>query len=92
MTNRGMVTIPSKIRKKLGYKDGKEFMVIEEDGIVKIIPLYDIREEQDWNLDTSEIKKKIKEEHESEIDVENREFNEALKERSISNNEEKSNP
>ena len=79
MTNRGMVTIPSKIRKKLGYKDGKEFMIIEEDGIVKIIPLYDIREEKDWILDASEIIKKIQEEHESEIKVENREFNEALK-------------
>ena len=80
MTNRGMVTIPSKIRKKLGYKDGKEFIVIEEDGIVKIIPLYDIREKQDWTLDTSEIIKKIQEDRKSEIDVENREFNETLKE------------
>ena len=80
MTNRGMVTIPSKIRKKLGYKDGKEFMVIEEDGIVKIIPLYDIREKQDWTLDTSEIIKKIQEDRKSDIDVENREFNETLKE------------
>lgn len=92
MTNRGMVTIPSKIRKKLGYKDGKEFMILEEDGIVKIIPLYDIREEQDWILDTSEIITKIHEDHESEIEVENREFKEALKERRISKNEKKSNP
>jgi AbrB family looped-hinge helix DNA binding protein len=34
MTNHGMITIPSKIRKKLGFKDGKKFMVIEEEGSV----------------------------------------------------------
>ena len=74
MTNRGMITIPSKIRKKLDFQDGTEFMVIEEDGIVKIIPLYDLRKRQEWILDTSEITKNIDEERQSEIEVENKDL------------------
>jgi len=76
MTNRGMITIPSKIRKKLGFKDGKKFMVIEEEGSVRIIPLYDLRKNYEWMKDTRELTKKISSERNLEIEVENREFNE----------------
>ena len=78
MTNRGMITIPSKIRKKLGFKDGKKFMVIEEEGSVRIIPLYDLSKNHKWMKDTLELTKTISSERDSEIEVENREFNDLL--------------
>ncbi len=72
--------IPAQIQKKLGFRDGKEFVVLEEDGIVKLIPLYDIGEDQDWVLDTSELIKNMQADRASEIEVENRKFHEVVNE------------
>ena len=42
ITNRGMITIPSRIRKKFNLKDGDEVVVTEDEGIIKIIPILEI--------------------------------------------------
>ncbi|MHA1746675.1 MAG: hypothetical protein ACTSWW_11795 [Promethearchaeota archaeon] len=63
------MTTPN-IRKKLRFKDGKKFMVIDE----KIVPLYDLRKNTEWMKDTCELTKKISSERNLEIEVENREF------------------
>lgn len=65
------MTTPN-IRKKLRFKDGKKFIVIEE----RIIPLYDLRKNHKWMKDTRELTKNISSERDLEIEVENREFDE----------------
>ncbi|HMF34454.1 MAG TPA: AbrB/MazE/SpoVT family DNA-binding domain-containing protein [Candidatus Lokiarchaeia archaeon] len=39
MTNHGMISIPAPLRKKYGFKDGDEVLVMDDvDGFIKIYP------------------------------------------------------
>ena len=62
VNSRGMITIPSELRKKYKISDGTEIAVIEDEGRISIIPLRDIenlrgmfspREKMAETLDTS---------------------------------------
>ncbi|WP_457559424.1 AbrB/MazE/SpoVT family DNA-binding domain-containing protein [Candidatus Harpocratesius sp.] len=76
VTNRGMITIPSKIRKKLNIVDGKEYFIVEDfDGTLLLIPFIDI-ENEDNRIENSivdNILNKMENERQQDIDVEFRE-------------------
>ena len=42
ITNKGMISIPAAFRKSYGLKDGDKVLIIEDEGMLKIIPLKDI--------------------------------------------------
>ncbi len=44
ITNRGMVSIPSAFRKKLGLEDGQQVLFIEDEGALRLIPIKDRKE------------------------------------------------
>ena len=72
MINRGMITIPAKLRKKFSYQDGMKFIIeSSESGAIKLIPLIDVAKEQDWYLDSEAVLKVIENNHENEIEREN---------------------
>lgn len=72
MINRGMITIPAKLRQKFSYQDGMKFMIeSSENGALKLIPLIDVEKEQDWYLDSETILKVIEKNRENEIEREN---------------------
>jgi len=43
MTNRGMITIPANLRKKYGLQDGDQVIVVEDEGMLKIVPVETIK-------------------------------------------------
>ncbi|MHA1766350.1 MAG: AbrB/MazE/SpoVT family DNA-binding domain-containing protein [Promethearchaeota archaeon] len=73
VTNRGMITIPSKIRKKLNIVDGKEYFIVEDfDGALMLIPFIDIEKEEN-RIENSIINKMLNQmeiERQKEIDEE----------------------
>ncbi len=73
VTNRGMITIPSKIRRKLNIIDGKEYFIVEDfDGALKLIPFIDIEKEENRieNSIVDKILNKMEKERQLEIDIE----------------------
>ena len=76
VTNRGMITIPSKIRKKFNIVDGKEYFIVEDfDGALMLIPFIDIEKEENRieNSIVDNILNIMENERQQEIDVEFRE-------------------
>ena len=76
VTNRGMITIPSKIRKKLNIVDGKEYFIVEDfDGALMLIPYIDIEKEENRieNSIVDKILNNMEKERQQDIDVEFRE-------------------
>ena len=67
ITNQGMVTIPSALRKVYGLKDGDKVLIIEDEGTLKIIPLKDEQELRKDSYSTEEILKQMKESKKEEI-------------------------
>ena len=76
VTNRGMITIPSKIRKKLNIVDGKEYFIVEDfDGALMLIPYIDIEKEENRieNSIVDKILNNMEKERQQDIDIEFRE-------------------
>jgi len=39
VSSKGQVTIPSKLRKQLNIEKGKRFLVVQENGVIKLVPV-----------------------------------------------------
>jgi len=39
VTSKGRITIPSRLRKKLKIDKGEKLLIVEEDGVIRIIPV-----------------------------------------------------
>ena len=71
MINKGMITIPSSLRKKFNFSNGSEFFVdYEENGIIHLIPVVDVEIEHDWYVSPEEMIRSIREERERDIKTE----------------------
>ena len=73
VTNRGMITIPSKIRKKFNIMDGKEYFIVEDfDGVLMLIPYIDIEKEENRieNSIVDNILNNMEKERQQEINIE----------------------
>ena len=70
VTNRGMITIPASLRKKYGLRDGDQVIVVEDEGILKIIPLESIESLQNRSITTKEMLEILKRSREEELELE----------------------
>ena len=73
MNERGTITIPIDIRKELKLVKNSAFQIINDDGIIKLIPIYDLSKDHDWiqkkNIFTKEA---LEDSHLLDLDVEKR--------------------
>ena len=72
VTNRGMITIPANLRKKYGLKDGDQVIVIEDEGMLRIIPVESIESLQNRALTTKEMVDILKGSREEELELEDK--------------------
>ncbi|MCF2141354.1 MAG: AbrB/MazE/SpoVT family DNA-binding domain-containing protein [Candidatus Lokiarchaeota archaeon] len=75
VTNRGMLTIPAKIRKKLKINDGSKIIVSEKDGYIILKPIIDFTKEKNKIFDYEEMVALLnqrKTQKEKDIENENR--------------------
>ncbi|MFX1282793.1 MAG: AbrB/MazE/SpoVT family DNA-binding domain-containing protein [Promethearchaeota archaeon] len=70
ITNRGMVTIPASLRKKYGLQDGDQVIVVEDEGMLKIIPIKSIKSLQKRSVTTKEMLEILKRSREEELELE----------------------
>ena len=70
VTNRGMITIPANLRKKYGLQDGNQVIVIEDEGMLKIIPVKTIKSLQNKSITTKEMIGILKRSREEELEIE----------------------
>ena len=70
VTNRGMITIPASLRKKYGLRDGDQVIVVEDEGMLKIIPLESIESLQNRSITTKEMLEILKRSREEELELE----------------------
>ncbi len=70
VTNRGMITIPANLRKKFGLKDGDQVIVIEDEGMLRIVPVESIESLQNRSLTTKEMMEILKRSREEELELE----------------------
>jgi antitoxin PrlF len=70
VTNRGMITIPANLRKKYGLKDGDKVVVIEDEGMLKIIPVESIQSLQNRSITAKEMVGILKKSREEELERE----------------------
>ncbi|MHA1273439.1 MAG: AbrB/MazE/SpoVT family DNA-binding domain-containing protein [Promethearchaeota archaeon] len=67
VTNNGMITIPSYLRKKYNIKDGDKVFIFEDEGILKIIPIKSSEELRKNSYTVEEMKKIMEETKREEI-------------------------
>ncbi|MHA1674596.1 MAG: AbrB/MazE/SpoVT family DNA-binding domain-containing protein [Promethearchaeota archaeon] len=48
LNERGTLTIPVDIRKELNLNKNSSFQIINDDGIIKLIPIYDLTKDHNW--------------------------------------------
>ncbi len=65
-----MVTIPASLRKKYGFQDGDQVIVVEDEGMLKIIPLKSIKSLQKRSITTKEMLEILKRSREEELELE----------------------
>ncbi len=70
ITNRGMITIPAALRKKYGLQDGDQVLVVEDEGMLKIIPIESIEYLQNRSVTTKEMVDILKRSREEELELE----------------------
>ena len=70
VTNRGMITIPANLRKKYDLQDGDQVIVVEDEGMLKIIPIEPIKSLQNRSITTKEMIKILKRSREEELELE----------------------
>jgi AbrB family looped-hinge helix DNA binding protein len=68
MNNKGMITIPTDLRKKFQFKEGSEFVLLEIEGRINLIPILDL--DQISCTDGEKLSKSIDTAHEEEIELE----------------------
>ncbi len=65
VTNNGMITIPAVFRRKYNLNDGDKVLVLEDEGVLKIIPIRsdkELRKNSYSREDMKDLSKKIKQE------------------------------
>ncbi|MHA1675489.1 MAG: AbrB/MazE/SpoVT family DNA-binding domain-containing protein [Promethearchaeota archaeon] len=75
VTNRGMLTIPSKIRKILNIEDGHKIIVSEKEGYIILKPIIDFTKEENKIFDSEEmidLMKQRESQKEQEIEIDDR--------------------
>ena len=65
-----MVTIPASLRKKYGLQDGDQVEVVEDEGMLKIIPIKSIKSLQKRSITTKEMLEILKRSREEELELE----------------------
>jgi AbrB family looped-hinge helix DNA binding protein len=70
VTNRGMITIPANLRKKYGLQDGNQVIVVEDEGMLKIIPVETIKSLQNKSITTKEMVGILRRSREEELEIE----------------------
>ncbi len=65
-----MITIPANLRKKYGLKDGDKVVVIEDEGMLKIIPVESIQSLQNRSITAKEMVGILKKSREEELERE----------------------
>ena len=65
-----MITIPASLRKKYGLRDGDQVIVVEDEGMLKIIPLESIESLQNRSITTKEMLEILKRSREEELELE----------------------
>lgn len=65
-----MITIPASLRKKYGLQDGDQVIVVEDEGMLKIIPLESIKSLQNRSVTTKEMLEILKRSREEELELE----------------------
>jgi AbrB family looped-hinge helix DNA binding protein len=68
INQKGMVTIPIKLRKKYGLKEGTEVTFVEIEGAITTIPIEDLKKKS--NISLKDLMQSIDEEHEIDIRIE----------------------
>jgi AbrB family looped-hinge helix DNA binding protein len=72
ITNRGMITIPRHLRSKYNLQKGQKLKIIDRNGEIVLIPLLDLEKERPNFVSIEELMKSFEEEHQIEIELENR--------------------
>ncbi len=65
-----MITIPASLRKKYGLRDGDQVIVVEDEGMLKIIPIESIKSLQNRSITTKEMLEILKRSREEELELE----------------------
>ena len=65
-----MITIPASLRKKYGLRDGDQVIVVEDEGMLKIIPIEGIKSLQNRSITTKEMLEILKGSREEELELE----------------------
>ena len=65
-----MVTIPATLRKKYGLRDGDQVIVVEDEGMLKIIPIESIKSLQKRSITTKEMFEILKSSRDEELELE----------------------
>lgn len=65
-----MITIPAALRKKYGLQDGDQVLVVEDEGMLKIIPIESIEYLQNRSVTTKEMVDILKRSREEELELE----------------------
>lgn len=72
MNERGTLTIPVDIRKELKLTKNSSFLIINDDGIIKLIPIYDLSNDHNWIKKNLFTKEALEEAHLIDLEVEKR--------------------
>ncbi len=72
MNERGTLTIPVDIRKELNLNKNSTFQIINDDGIIKLIPIYDLTKDHNWIKKNTFSEEALVETHLIDLEVEKR--------------------
>jgi len=70
VTNKGMITIPSKIRKKHDIQDGDKIAVIEDENGIRLIKIEDLDDLCKKSYTLKELNKMIEESKKEDLEIE----------------------
>jgi len=65
-----MITIPASLRKKYSLRDGDQVIIVEDEGILKIIPIESIKSLQNRSITTKKMLEILKGSREEELELE----------------------
>jgi len=72
VNSKGMVTIPSELRKKYHIREGSEVAIIEVNGEIQLLPILDLKEMRTLLPSRAAMKKEYAEARETEMELERR--------------------
>ena len=72
VNSKGMVTIPSELRKKYHIREGSEVAIIEVNGEIQLLPILDLKEMRTLLPSRAAMKKEYAEGRETEMELERR--------------------